>query len=104
MLERGEDASRAQLRADLWATILTEPRVRQRFAEATDRRRGRLRGWIEAGLATGELVDVPANAFASALLALADGLLLHAALDPSAFRWYRIRRALAVLLDGLERA
>lgn len=103
MLERGEDAARVQVRADLWATILTEREVRDRLATAMDERRRRLRQWIEAGLASGELVDVPPNALASALLALADGLLLHGALDPSAFRWPRIRRALDVLLQGIQR-
>jgi AcrR family transcriptional regulator len=104
MLERGEDAARVQLRADLWATILTEPAVRHRFAATMEQRRQRLRQWVEAGLASGEFVDVPANALASALLALADGLLLHGALDPTAFRWPRIRRALDVLLQGIQAA
>lgn len=103
MLERGEEASRVQVRADLWSTILTEPEIRARVAAAMDERRIRLRHWIEAGLSSGEFVDVPANALASTLLALADGLLLHGALDPSAFRWPRIRRALDVLLQGIQR-
>jgi hypothetical protein len=48
------------------------------------------------------LVDVPANALAALFLALGDGLMLHRVLDPSAFRWPNIRRAVDVLLDGLR--
>jgi AcrR family transcriptional regulator len=103
MLQRGESPGHAQLRADLWASVLTEAHVRERLSASVGRRRRRLRGWIEAGTADGELAEVPANAFASALLALADGVLLHSALDPSAFRWPRIRHALDLLLEGVRR-
>ena len=54
------------------------------------------------GVASGELVDVPANALASILLALTDGLMLHRALDPDAFRWRNIRRAIDAMLAGIE--
>jgi AcrR family transcriptional regulator len=80
MLERGADPAQMQLR------------------------RSHLRAWIEKGIVEGELVEVPANALASVLLALEDGLVLHAALDPSAFRWERIRIALGAILDGLRPA
>lgn len=102
MLERGADAARAQVRADLWVAALTDDHVRGRLSEAIGRRRALLRSWVEAGVAAGELVDVPANALASLLLALSDGLLLHAAVDASAFRWERIRTALAAILTGLQ--
>jgi TetR/AcrR family transcriptional regulator, transcriptional repressor of aconitase len=102
MLERGADAPRAQVRADLWVAALTDDHVRGRLSEAIERRRALLRSWVEAGIAGGELVDVPANALASVLLALSDGLLLHAAVDASAFRWERIRTALAAILAGLQ--
>jgi AcrR family transcriptional regulator len=102
MLARGEDPARVQVRADLWADLLTEDVVRARLAEVTQRRRELLRGWIEEAVSTGELVEIPANALASILLALADGLMLHGALDPSGFRWRNIRRAIDVLLAGLE--
>lgn len=102
MLERGADPARAQLRADLWVAALTDDHVRGRLSDSIGSRRARLRSWVEAGVARGELVDVPANALASVLLALSDGLLLHAAADPSAFRWERIRTALAAILTGLE--
>ncbi len=102
MLARGDDAARVQVRADLWADLLTEDAVRQRLAEVTQRRRELVRSWIEEGVGTGELVEIPANALASILLALADGLMLHGALDPAAFRWRNIRHAIDVMLAGLE--
>ena len=60
-----------------------------------------MRGWIEEAIASGELVEIPANALASILLALTDGLMLHGALDPGAFRWRNIRRAIDVMLAGI---
>jgi AcrR family transcriptional regulator len=104
MLVRGEDAARVQLRADLWADLLTAEAVRRELAVATQRRRERLRSWIEEGVASGELVEIPANALASILLALTDGLMLHGALDSDAFRWRNVRRAIDVLLAGIEAA
>jgi AcrR family transcriptional regulator len=104
MLERGQDPAVVQLRADLWDAVLTQEAVRQRFASAVQRRRNAVRGWIEAGIDAGELVDIPANALASLLLALSDGLMLHNKLDPSGFRWPRIARALDVLFGGLSTA
>ena len=101
MLARGEDTARVQVRADLWADLLTEEVVRERLAVATQRRRELVRGWIEEAIASGELAAIPANALASILLALTDGLMLHGALDPSAFRWANIRRAIDVLLAGI---
>lgn len=102
MLARGEDAARVQVRADLWSELLTEEGVRERLAVVTQRRRELVRGWIEEAAASGELAAIPANALASILLALADGLTLHRALDPDAFRWSNVRRAIDVLLAGVE--
>ncbi len=102
MVERGEDTARVQVRADLWAALLTEDTVRRRLADATQRRRELVRSWIEEAVASGELTGIPENALASILLALTDGLMLHGALDPGAFRWANIRRAIDVLLSGLE--
>ncbi len=102
MLVRGEDAARVQVRADLWADLLTEEAVRERLATTMRRRRVLVRSWIEDGVASGELVDVPANALASILLALTDGLMLHRALDPDAFRWRNVRRAIDAMLAGIE--
>ncbi|MGI8903513.1 MAG: TetR/AcrR family transcriptional regulator [Solirubrobacteraceae bacterium] len=101
MLARGDDSARVQVRADLWADLLTEPVVRERLAVTTQRRRELVRGWIEEAVASGELVAIPANALASILLALTDGLMLHGALDPSGFRWQNIRRAIDVMLKGI---
>ncbi len=101
MLARGEDPARVQVRADLWADLLTEAAVRERLALATQRRRELVRGWIEEAIASGELATIPANALASILLALTDGLMLHGALDPGAFRWTNIRRAIDVMLAGI---
>jgi AcrR family transcriptional regulator len=102
MLARGDDPARVQVRADLWSELLTDDTVRSRLAEATQRRRVLVRSWIEEAVAGGELVAIPANALASILLALTDGLVLHGALDPSGFRWRNIRRAIDVMLAGVE--
>jgi hypothetical protein len=104
MLELGDDPARVQVRADLWAAMLTEPTVRACFSATIDRRRAVLRGWIEDSVVAGELVAVPSNAAASILLALGDGLVLHAGLDSAGFQWPNIRRALDVLLDGISRS
>jgi AcrR family transcriptional regulator len=101
MLERGEDPAHVQVRVDLWSAMTTTGSVRERFTQATERRRQILRRWIEEGIRSGEIVEVPSNALASLLLAAADGLLLHNGLQPSAFKWFNIRKALDVLLDGL---
>lgn len=103
MLAEADDPATVQLRTDLWAAALIEPAIRERFVTEIDKRRQRLRSWIESGIASGELADVPANAFASILLALSDGLVLHGALDPSGFRWANIRRAIEVILEGLRK-
>jgi AcrR family transcriptional regulator len=101
VLQHGSDPGRVQVRADLWAELLTAPPVRDRVGATTDRRRALVRGWIEDGIASGELAEIPGNALASILLALADGLVLHRVLDPGGFRWVNISRAVEVLLAGL---
>lgn len=102
MLERAADPARVQLRADLWAVAPTEPEVRERLAATVAAQRGWLRAIVEGGIAAGELAPVPANALASLLLALTDGLVLHGGLNPQAFRWANVQRALDVLLEGVE--
>jgi AcrR family transcriptional regulator len=101
MLSR--DRGRAQARADLWAEMPSQAAVRALLASKVAGRRSRLRAWIEAGVRAGQLSDTPANALASVLLAVGDGLSLHAGLDPDAFLWENISRALDVLLAGLAR-
>jgi AcrR family transcriptional regulator len=103
MLAEADDPANVQLRTDLWAAALTEPVIREHLVAEIERRRQRLRAWIDAGIESGELAEVPANAFASILLALTDGLVLHGAVDPSGFRWANIRRAIEVILEGLRR-
>ena len=103
ILERATDPARVQVRADLWAAMSTEPDVRERLAATVARRRAGLRELVEAGVATGQLQAVPANALASILLALTDGLVLHRGLDPTAFRWANVYRALDALLEGVRR-
>jgi AcrR family transcriptional regulator len=103
-LERGEDVSRLQVRADLWAEMSSNPQVRERFAEVVRRRRMALRSWIDEATSAGEIIDIPSNALAAILLALGDGLMLHAGLDPSGFRWTNVKRALDAILEGIERS
>jgi AcrR family transcriptional regulator len=102
MLTRASDPSRAQLLADLWATVSSDAELRRRVNRANREHRAIIRGWIEEALAAGEIVSVPANALASILLALNDGLLLHRTLDEASFRWVNIGRALEALLRGLR--
>ncbi len=100
--ERGEDPARVTLRADLWAEVANDEKLREEFVRRVRERRTNIAEWVAEAAASGELVDVPANAFASILLALADGLMLHNAIDPGGFRWVNIRRAVGTLLDGLR--
>lgn len=102
VLKRSQEPGRAQLRADLWTAMLTEHEVKSAFADSVQRRRTKLRSWIEEAVAIGEMAEIPANALASILLALSDGLLLHAAIAPTAFRWVNISAALDVLLGGIS--
>ncbi len=101
LVDRGSDGAAVQLRADLWAEVASDDVLCARFLAAMQQRRLRLADLIERAVATGELVDVPANALAAIFLALGDGLMLHRVLDPSGFRWENVRRALDVLLTGL---
>ena|SRR5579872_3207175 len=103
VLARSSDAAQVQVRADMWTAMLTEEQVRAAFTERMQQRRVRLRSWIEQAVSEREIVEIPTNAFASILLSLGDGLLLHGGLDPNAFRWVNISKALDVLLDGISR-
>lgn len=99
--ERSSDPGRVQINADLWTAMQSEQAVRERLARGVQERRVRLRLWIKEAIAGGDIVDIPANAFASILIALADGLVLHGSLQPDAFRWRNIQSALDVLLEGI---
>jgi len=106
MLQVGDDPARVQLRADLWAALAADPVVRGRFAEAVERRRSVLREWITYSIKSGDLTikESQANALASILIALADGLMLHRALDPRGFRWANIRAVMDALIAGIDRS
>jgi hypothetical protein len=91
-----------QLRADLWSAVASDEALANRLRDGIARRRAVVRGWVEDAIAEGSLAEVPANALASLLLALADGLSLHYRLDPEAFRWENVRLALEGLLSGLR--
>jgi len=102
MVEHASDPARIQVRADLWSAMLTDPQVRERFVDTVRRRRSLLRESIESSFDVGQLHEVPPRALASCLLAVADGLTLHAALDPSAFRWANVRRAIDRMLTSFD--
>ena len=104
MVERGSDPSGLQIQADLWVEIATQPAVHAHWMSAVRERRALLRRWVEDAVASGEVTEIPANAFASILLALGDGLPLHAGLDPTGFRWANVAKALDALLDGIRRS
>ncbi|MHB8312932.1 MAG: TetR/AcrR family transcriptional regulator [Candidatus Dormibacteria bacterium] len=104
MLQRAQEPGRVQLAADIWAGMQADATMRRLLVAVTARRRDRLRSWLEVGIADGELLEAPANALASLVLALGDGLTMHAGLDPQAFRWDNIRRALDILLSVLQPA
>lgn len=102
MLERGEDPARVQIRADLWAMAPADERIRAQFGSTVAARRATLGAWTQEAIDSGELIDLPANALGAILLALGDGLMLHAGLDPAGFRWANIRRAVDALLEGVS--
>ena len=65
-----------------------------------------LREWISESVDAGDLGIEPrrANALASILIAMADGLMLHRALDPQGFRWSNIRAVMDALIAGIDRS
>ncbi len=104
MLRVGDDPGRVQLRADLWSALTGDPVVRDRFAESVAARRRVLREWIARSVRAGDLgIDEQrANALASILIALADGLMLHRAVDPKGFQWANIRVVMDALIGGID--
>jgi AcrR family transcriptional regulator len=103
VLRSAEDDARVQLRADVWAAAQADKVLEDRLRDGIARRRAVVRGWVEDAIAEGTMAEVPANALASVLLALADGLGLHHRLDPDGFRWQNVRAAVEALLSGLDR-
>jgi len=106
MLRVGDDPGRVQLRADLWSALATDPVIRDRFADTVERRRSVLRDWIVRSIHAGDLAieERRANALASILIALTDGLMLHRAVDRTGFQWSNIRSVLDSLLAGIDRS
>ena len=100
-LHQAQDPA-TKLRADLWGAATTDSLVRKRLRRATARRRALLRHWVEQSIDAGALTldHKLANALASTLLALSDGLTLHRGIDPRAFRWKNIRALLNSLAAG----
>ena len=101
MVERGDDPARLQILADLWAEMSSDDAVRQRWVDVMKDRRETLRRWIQESVSSGELASIPENALAAILLALGDGLMLHAGLDPNGFRWINVGTALDAILEGI---
>jgi AcrR family transcriptional regulator len=102
VLRGAEDGARMQLRADIWAAAVQDRELERRLRDGVARRRAIVRGWVEQEIEAGTMADVPANALASVLLALADGLTLHYRVDPDGFRWENVRLAVEAMLSGLE--
>ena len=101
VLDGAADRARTQLRADIWAAAAQDPELESRLRQGIAVRRAIVRGWVEEAVASGTIAEVPANALASVLLALADGLSLHHRVDPDAFRWENVRIAVESMLSGL---
>ena len=101
MLRTGEELGRVQVRADLWAEVHANDDLRASVQALVRRRRRILEALIGASVSPDVLADAPARAFAAFLIALVDGLSLHSAIDPGAFRWSNIQRALDVTLAGV---
>ena len=81
MIERGDDPARLQDPCGpLVGDVGRHRRSRRKWVAVVRARRAVLKRWIEASIASGELASIPANALAAILLALGDGLLLHAGL------------------------
>jgi AcrR family transcriptional regulator len=103
MVGLGEETASVQIRADLWAEMSSDQTIRRKWAAVMRERRAVLKRWIEESVDSGELDPIPANALAAILLSLGDGLLLHAGLDPTGFRWPNVAKALDAILEGIGR-
>ena len=105
MLLEHQDAERMQVRADLWARMLCERSVRKRFVAHLERRRKMLAGAIAEGVRTGQYsTGVAPETLARIVLAIVDGLMLHAAVEPAGMRWTTLRQGVDGLIAGLQAA
>ncbi len=102
MVERGSDPAESSLRVELWSQIAVDAELRRRMAEAVTFRRQRIAAFAWVGEFENQMTPIPANAFGAIVVALVDGLLLHSSLDPDAFRWENVRRAVDVIVDSLS--
>lgn len=102
MVLRGQDPAEVQLRAELWSQAAGDPHLKAKIAEMVRARRVRLSAFATLGRTSGEMVEVPANAFGAILVALIDGLLLHHCVDPTGFRREKILKAIDILIDHLS--
>lgn len=105
LLVDDQDARRVQSRADVWAQLLCERSVRRRFAAHLERRRVLLGEAIAEGIRTGDYgTDVAPETLARIVLAIVDGLMLHAAVEPAGVRWASVRQGIDGLIAGLNAA
>lgn len=105
MLADHGDPARMQVRADLWAVVLSDRYVRREFAERLNARRALLSRALAEGIATGEHKGgLSEDTLALMILALVDGLMLHAAAEPKSMRWETIRGGVDGMLAGLRSA
>ncbi len=80
-----------------------DPQVWQMVARPYSRYRKFFARMIEAGIAEGSLRPVDPSAVANALLSLAVGLILQAAMDPGGADWGAVvRQGLQILLEGIR--
>jgi AcrR family transcriptional regulator len=101
MAERGSDRAEVQLLAELWSQAPVDNAVQARLSCVIGSRRQRLAEFARSAMADGELVEVPANAFGAVLVALADGLILHAAIEPSGFKWENVGLVIDAIFDSM---
>jgi len=104
LTDHGDQAS-MQVRADLWALALSDQGVRQRFTAHLEVRRALLGKALAEGVATREFgIGIPIETLAILILAIVDGLMLHAAAEPKSMRWHTIRVGVDAMLRGLRSA
>lgn len=101
MVLRGTDPAEAQVRTELWSQAAMDPTLQVKIAETVRARRVRLADFATRGAASGQMVEIPANAFGAILVALIDGLLLHHSVDPTGFRWENISKVVDIIFDKL---
>ncbi len=92
----------ASLLITVWAQNIHNPELEQATAAQYMRFRQPLIEVLEEGIANREFKAVNPVATASILLAVLDGLMVQARIDPAAIEWRVIAQTLNTLLSGLE--